>query len=173
MDDPWHHKAYVWAQPCARQGYTNNDSRLWQDYRNLRNKVTCIIKERKTVYFNDIHTLCRNDPKMWSEIKSLVPGKNEHSYITCDISANDFNHHFANIINKMKSKFQNFGDNCFWKGLKSIQSFRFKEMSNEDIKTYLGSLPNKSNNDVLGMDLVLLRGSAPCIYFYTIGKCEK
>ena len=25
----------------------SNDSKLWQDYRNLRNKVTCIIKERK------------------------------------------------------------------------------------------------------------------------------
>ena len=32
-------------------------------------------------------------------------------------------------------------------------------MSNEDIKTYLVSLPNKSNNDILGMDLVLLRES--------------
>ena len=41
----------------------SNDSRLWQDYRNLRNKVTPIIKERKNVYFNDIYTLCRNDPK--------------------------------------------------------------------------------------------------------------
>ena len=41
----------------------SNDSRLWQDYRNLRNKVTCIIKEPKNAYFNDIHTLCRNDLK--------------------------------------------------------------------------------------------------------------
>ena len=41
----------------------SNDSKLWQDYRNLRNKVTCIIKERKNAYFNDIHTLCRNDPQ--------------------------------------------------------------------------------------------------------------
>ena len=36
-------------------------------------------------------------------------------------------------------------------------------MSNEDVKTYLGSLPNKSNNDILGMDLILLRESAPYI----------
>ena len=63
----------------------------------------------------------------------------------------------------MNSKFQNFDDNCFWKGPKCIHSFRFKEMSNEDIKTYLGSLPNKSNNDILGMDLALLRESAPYI----------
>ena len=104
---------------------------------------------------------------MWSEIKRLVPGKNKHSHITCDISANDFNHRFANISNKINSKFQNFDDNCFWKYPKSIHSFRFKMMSNEDIKTYLGSLPNKSTNDILGMDLVLLRESAPYI---SIGK---
>ena len=36
-------------------------------------------------------------------------------------------------------------------------------MSYEDIKTYLGSQPNKSINDILGMDLVLLRKSAPYI----------
>ena len=36
-------------------------------------------------------------------------------------------------------------------------------MSNEDIKICLGSLPNKSNNDILGMDFVLLRESAPYI----------
>ena len=61
----------------------SNDSKLWQDYRNLRNKVTCIIKDHKNAYFNDIHKLCRNDPtKMWSEIKRLVPGKDKHSHIT-------------------------------------------------------------------------------------------
>ena len=102
-------------------------------------------------------------PKMWSEIKRLVPGKNKHAHITCDISANYFNHHFANISNTMNSKYWNFDDNCFWKDPKCIHSFRFKEMSNEDIKTYLGFLPNKSNNDILGMDLVLLRESAPYI----------
>ena len=63
----------------------------------------------------------------------------------------------------MNSQFQNFDDNCFWKGPKSIHRFRFKKMSNEDIKTYLGSLPDKSKNDILGMDLVLLSESAPNI----------
>ena len=76
---------------------------------------------------------------------------------------NDFNHHFVNISTKINSKFQKFDDNCFWKSPKSIDSFRFKKMSNEDIKTYLGSLPNKSNNDKLGMDLILLREAAPYI----------
>ena len=39
----------------------SNDSKLWQDYRKLRNKATCTIKERKNVYFKDINTLCTND----------------------------------------------------------------------------------------------------------------
>ena len=81
-----------------------SDPLLWQQYRELRNKVTCVIKERKNAYFSDMNVLCRDDPKrMWSEIKRLVPNKNKHSRITCDISANDFNQHFANIGNKMNS----------------------------------------------------------------------
>ena len=40
-----------------------NDPLLWQNYRKLRNKVTCVIKERKDVYFSDINVLCRNNPK--------------------------------------------------------------------------------------------------------------
>ena len=36
-------------------------------------------------------------------------------------------------------------------------------MSSADIVTYLGSLPNRSNNVLLGMDIVLLKESAPYI----------
>ena len=40
-----------------------NDLLSWQNYRELRNKVTYIIKERKNAYFSDMNVLCRNDPK--------------------------------------------------------------------------------------------------------------
>ena len=36
-------------------------------------------------------------------------------------------------------------------------------MSNKDIETYFGALPNESNNDILAMDLILLKQSAPYI----------
>ena len=39
----------------------SNDSKLWQDHRYIWNKVTCIFKEWKNVYFNYMHTLCMND----------------------------------------------------------------------------------------------------------------
>ena len=63
----------------------------------------------------------------------------------------------------MNSKFQNLPDELFWKGSKSIHTFRFTNVSNKDIEKYLSSQPDKSNNDILGMDVVLLRESAPYI----------
>ena len=53
----------------------SNDSKLWQYYRNLWNKVTCIIKEGKNVYFNYIYTICRNDPD-----KNLVGNKTTRTW---------------------------------------------------------------------------------------------
>ena len=63
----------------------------------------------------------------------------------------------------MNSKFQDLSDELFWKGPKSINTFRFTKVSNKDIEKYLSSQPNRSNNDILGMDVVLLRESAPYI----------
>ena len=60
----------------------------------------------------------------------------------------------------MNAKFQNLDDIFFYKGQKNIHSFRFKRMSSANIVTYLGTLPNRSNNDILGMDIVLLKESA-------------
>ena len=88
----------------------------------------------------------------------------KHSHITCDISANDLNHHFANIGNKMNSKFQTLDDNFSGEAQKSIHSFRLKRMYNANIVAYLGSLPNRSNNDKLGMDIVFFKESARYIY---------
>ena len=53
--------------------------------------------------------------------------------------------------------------NNMWKGSKSIHTFRFTKVSNRDIEKYLSSQPKKSNNDILGVDVVLLNESAPYI----------
>ena len=145
----------------------SNDWKLWHDYRNVRNKVTYIIKERKKCLFQWYsHTLQKWLPKNVVGNKTTVTWWKKDSHNTWDFSANDFNHHFASMGNKMNSKFQNLMTIFSGKAAKSIHSFRFKNMSNEDIETYLGSLPNKSNNDILGMYLVLLRESAPYILYH-------
>ena len=120
----------------------NNGPSFWQNYRELRNRVTGVMKERLKAYLNDMNVICRNDPKrMWSEIKRLVPDKNKHSHITYDTSAYDFNQHFANTGNKMNSKLQNLSDDLFWKGSKSIHTSRFTNVSNRDFEKYLSSQP--------------------------------
>ena len=48
--------------------------------------------------------------------------------------------------------------------------FGFKKMSNEDIKTYLGYQPNRSNNYMLGMNPVLLRESATYISILSLAN---
>ena len=100
---------------------------------------------------------------MWSEIKRLVPNNSKHSRITFDISADVFIQNFADIGNKMNSKFQDWSDELYWEGSKSIHTFRFTKVSNKDIEKYLSSQRKKSNNDILGMDVVLLRESVPYI----------
>ena len=57
------------------QSIQSNDSKLWQGHRNLRNKVTSIIRVRNNVYFNDIYTICRNDPD-----KNLVGNKTTRTW---------------------------------------------------------------------------------------------
>ena len=76
-------------------------------------------------------------------------------HVTCDISANDFIHNFDNIGNNMNPKFQNLRIPYFW----SIHTFRIMVISNRYIENYLRSRPNKSNNDTMGMELVLLEES--------------
>ena len=78
----------------------------WQNYRELRNKVTCVINERKNAYFSD-H---QRPLQIWSE----------------------------------------------------ENTFRFTKVSNRDIEKYLSSQHKKSNNDILGMDVVLLK--EPALY---------
>ena len=98
-----------------------------------RNKVTSVINERKYIHFNNVHRLYRNDlKKMWSEIKRLVPGKNKHRHITCDISANYLNLHLANIGNKMNFKFQTLDGDLFCNDPKSIHTFRVTPIYKED-----------------------------------------
>ena len=104
-----------------------------------------------------LYTLLKWPKKIWSEIKRLVPGKNKHSHITCDISANDFNHHFANISNKMNSKFQNFDDNFSEKAQNVFIVFVTKRYLMKIIK-YIWDL-YLINPIMMGMDLVSLRES--------------
>ena len=84
----------------------NNNPLLRQNYRELRNKATCVTKERKNADFSDMNVLCRNDLKwIWSEIELYLMETDIPALLVTSLQM-----HFVNIGNKMNSKFQDLGE---------------------------------------------------------------
>ena len=100
---------------------------------------------------------------MWSEIKKLVSSKARSNPVNCDISPDRFNSHFINITKNLDCNFKNKPDNFLWKGPKSRYVFKFHHISFQDIQLYLNSMTNKHGNDILGMDIKLLKIACPVI----------
>ena len=100
---------------------------------------------------------------MWSEIKKLVSSKARSNPVNCDISPNRFNSHFVNITKNLDSNLKNKSGTFLWKGPKSRYVFKFHHISFQDIHFYLNSMTNKHENDILGMDIKLLKIACPVI----------
>ena len=83
--------------------------------------------------------------------------------MNCDISPDRFNSHFINITKNLDCNFKNKPDKFLWKGPKSRYVFKFHHISFQDIQLYLNSMTNKHGNDVLGMDIKLLKIACPVI----------
>ena len=100
---------------------------------------------------------------MWSEIKKLVTSKARSNPVNCDISPDRFNSHFTNITRNRDSNFKNKPDAFLWIGPKSRYVFKFHHISFQDIQFYLNSMTNKHGNDILAMDIKLLKIACPVI----------
>ena len=100
---------------------------------------------------------------MWSEIKKLASSKARSNPVNCDISLNRFNSHFINITKNLDSSLENKPGTFLWKGPKSRFVFIFHHISFQDIQFYLNSMTNKHGNDILGMDIKLLKIACPVI----------
>ena len=91
------------------------DSRLWADYRRLKNKVTSENRKLKKKYYYE--KLCQNQSRneSWNVLKSLTSNTTFSSTIPLSSkdnfsTANEFNFHFANVANDV---FQNDVGNSF------------------------------------------------------------
>ena len=146
----------------AKAVRTKNDI-LFDQYRSLRNYVTKIIKENKQKYYDEINSLSASDPKkMWSEIKKLVSNKCRSNPVNCDISPGRFNKHFINITKNLDDKFK-MKPGILAKGPRSFYEFKFQHISYMSIQCYFDSLANKHGNDILDMDVKLLKLASPVI----------
>ena len=54
-------------------------------------------------------------------------------------------------------------NDIYWKGTKSMYTFRFKEITHVDVEQYFVSLSSKANNDLLDFDIRLIKYAAPFI----------
>ena len=131
---------------------------LFDQYRSLRNQVTKVIKENKQKYYNEINSLCTTYPKkMWSDIKKLVSSKAISNPVNCDIFSDRFDSHVINITKNLDSNLKNKPDTVLWTGPKSRHVFKLYRISFQDIQYQFDSMTNKHRNDILGMDIKLLK----------------
>ena len=143
----------------------NNDSALYGRYKRLRNQVTAMINANKKEYYKHVDALSKSDPKqMWGEIKQLVTNKPKHQQRLCNLTPQSFNKFFVQIgSSQVDSRGRMNANDIYWKGPKSMYTFRFKEITHVDIEQYFVSLSSKANNDLLDFDIRLIKYAAPFI----------
>ena len=143
----------------------NNDSALCGRYKRLRNQVTAMINANKKEYYKHVDALSKNDPKqMWGEIKQLVTNKPKHQQRLCNLTPQSFNKFFVQIgSSQVDSRGRMNANDIYWKGPKSMYTFRFKEITHVDVEQYFVSLNSKANNDLLDFDIRLIKYAAPFI----------
>ena len=141
-----------------KQAVQKNDIHLWNRYKELRNKVTNLLKINKKNYASEkISESTGNSAKMWKVLKNLT-GKNVRKPAPSSLSAQQFNDFFSSIGESTVSSISNNvnEDDFYWKCQKSIYNFSFNETSIENVKKSLQSLGSESGIDVLGFDRKLL-----------------
>ena len=141
----------------------------WNEYRNLRNNITYMIKKGKKKYFQEENLKCKNNPK--STWKLLNKCLNHKSMVSppSKLTAMDFNDYFSTIgENTAKEYFMNDSDGSHpWKGPNfSTSKFTFNEIQVDSVLKLLKGLGENSNSDVLGFDSKLLCYSAEVIAPY-------
>ncbi len=75
---------------------------LWGMYKELRNKVTPMIRDAKKDYFENLSSEYKNDTrKYWKELKRIIDDKRNDNQVPSFLDNNIFNKYFAKIGNKV------------------------------------------------------------------------
>ena len=148
----------------AKAVRTKNDI-LFGQYRSLRNYVAKIIKENKQKYYNEINSLRASDPKKkcGRKLKSWFQ-------INLDRTQSTVIFLLVALINISLILPRTWMINCkmkpcafLWKCPRSCYEFKFQHISYMDIQCYFDSLANKHWNNILDMDVKLLKLASPVI----------
>ncbi|XP_072047173.1 uncharacterized protein [Amphiura filiformis] len=146
---------------------------LWEDFRKLRNRVNCLIKESKRMYLtNALQT--KDSKDIWANIRHIVPGKNKKTDVRCiktehgectnskDV-ADVLNEYFANVGPSIADKIpvvktENHHDET--NNLYNDMLFIFNNVNEDYVLNQLCTLSDKKATGVDDIPSKLLKVSA-------------
>ncbi len=132
---------------------------LWGMYKELRNKVTSMIRDAKKDYFENLSSEYNDTRKYWKELRRLICDKRNNNQVPSFLDSNIFNKYFANIGNKVAKSIARKRE-WKWKHPKSIYTFKFNPIKVDSVLHHLTKLDSGSHMDVLDVDARLLRAAA-------------
>ena len=156
--DCWHKQATTTKNP--------NDM---INYRILRNKVTCAIRnEKKHFVETEIQQNEGQPDKAWRALKYLLPTKNKVSTCTTNLDANTFNSFFSSVGNKTTGHLGNIKLRDF--NIPQVNdSFLFTPLDEHFVIRHLLKMPNSTSLDQTNLDNYLLWLAAhliaPCLTY--------
>ena len=130
---------------------------VWAAYRQVRNKITNMLKSAKRAYYcNAIHVNKSNPSKMWNVLNKLTGGK-FRAPLPGNFSPNSLNDYFNSIGQSTVSELSvNSNNDLLWKSPPSIHKFEFQPVSTQAVAKHLYQLSRESSVDVLEFDSKLL-----------------
>ena len=140
-----------------------NDPEIWEEYKQLRNKINSVIKEAKQKFYAESVANTRSQKEMWKSLKHLIPLKKPDSFISPDLTAEDFSKYFIKIGVKLASQFEPATCPIRVHCEPSSAKFEFIPISVDFVRSQLILLEPESYLDVLHMDSKLIRLAADTI----------
>jgi exonuclease III len=155
-------KQMYYRDSLHRKATNNKNVDLWNQYKSVRNQITREIKVNRKGYYDNIIDEHKTNPrKFWQKLTKIVPGKINMQSVPKTMSAEDINIFFADIGTLTTGEFDStVHQNLYWKGQKSIHTFKLQHVCSQKIEKLLKQLSSSSNTDVLGFDSKLLRLSS-------------
>ena len=144
---------------CKEKAVRCNDDQEWQNYKELRNKITKLMKKGKKKYTTEKIDENKNNPKKLWKVLNELTGRNFISKSQCNINASNFNNFFNKIGKDTVSQIDisfNVENDIYWKCPRSVHSFAFKLITVDSVQNHLIRIGDESSVDVLGFDSKLL-----------------
>ena len=155
---------------AKKKAIAQKKEKFWKKYRELRNKVTSVIRKAKKRYYIEKLANCSDRNESWKILKSFLPNNKSSSNISCENSDNkatQFNDHFAGVASELLRN-QHIAEEEVTNGTvpkvnKAIpcqNTLTFTIVSENDVLNEIKKLKNKISVGVDGISVQVLKSFA-------------